>query len=71
MKFAAVKKLSRILAASILCGLILTLPACSTQQASRSGHEVANDTGSALGSLVDGVKAVVVWPFHVIGDLFS
>ena len=65
------KRLSRILAVSILCATLLTLPACSTQQASHSTHEVANDTGGALGSVVDGVKAIVVWPFHVIGDLFS
>ena len=42
---------------------------CATA-ANKTG-EVTNDTGSAVGSVLDGVGAVVMWPFHVIGDLLS
>ena len=40
-------------------------------EAAHTTGEVTDDTGSAVGSVLDGVGAVVMWPFHVIGDLFS
>lgn len=44
---------------------------CSSQQAAHTTGEVTNDTGSAVGSVLGAVGAVIMWPFHVIGDMFS
>jgi len=44
---------------------------CASQQAAHTTGEVTSDTGSAVGSVLNAVGAVVMWPFHVIGDMFS
>jgi hypothetical protein len=63
------KNLKRTLPILILSSTIAI--GCASQQAAHTTGEVTNDTGSAVGSVLDGVGAVVMWPFHVIGDLFS
>jgi hypothetical protein len=45
----------------------IALAACST--AANKTDEVGNDTGSAVGSVGNGVVSVVEWPFHVIADI--
>ena len=60
-----------ILPILVLASVALTIPACSSQQAEHKTNEVTNQTGSAVGSVLDAVGAVVMWPFHLIGDLFS
>jgi hypothetical protein len=60
-------KLNRALPIIILTSAL----AMGCAEAAHTTGEVTNDTGSAVGSVLDGVGAVVMWPFHVIGDLFS
>ena len=48
---------------------MLALGSCA--DAAHTSGEVTNDTGSAVGSVLDGVGAAIMWPFHVVGDLFS
>jgi hypothetical protein len=50
----------------LLCASI-GASACAT--ASNTTDEVGNDTGSAVGSVGNGVVSVVEWPFHVIADI--
>jgi hypothetical protein len=45
----------------------LTFVACAT--AANKTDEVGDDTGSAVGSVGNGVVSVVEWPFHVIADI--
>lgn len=45
----------------------ITIAACAT--AANKTDEVGNDTGSAVGSVGNGVVSVVEWPFHVIADI--
>ena len=60
-------KLKRALPILILTGTL----AMGCAEAAHTSGEVTNDTGSAVGSVLDGVGAVIMWPFHVIGDLFA
>lgn len=64
-------KLKHVLPILVLASATLAIPACSSQQAEHKSNEVTNQTGSAVGSVLDAVGAVVMWPFHLVGDLFS
>ncbi len=57
------------LAAAILA-IAIAAPGCSSQQAAHTTGEGTADTGSAVGSVLHAVGAVIMWPFHVIEDLF-
>jgi predicted small secreted protein len=59
-------KLQRLVPMLALCASI-TLAACAT--AANTTDAVGDDTGSAVGSVGNGVVAVVEWPFHVIADI--
>ena len=62
-------KLKRALPIIILSTTIII--GCASQQAAHTTGEVTEDTGNAVGSVLGAVGAVIMWPFHVIGDLFS
>ena len=51
--------------------LLTSTLAMGCAQAAHTTGEVTDDTGSAVGSVLSGVGAVIMWPFHVVGDLFS
>ena len=51
--------------------LLTSALAMGCAEAAHTTGEVTNDTGNAVGSVLDGVGAVIMWPFHVIGDLFA
>jgi hypothetical protein len=59
-------KLSRLIPILALCAS-MSVAACAT--AANKTDEVGNDTGSAVGSVGDGIVSVVEWPFHVIADV--
>lgn len=59
------------IAAALLAGAIVAMPGCASQQAAHTTGEITADTGSAVGSVLHAAGAVIMWPFHVIGDLFS
>jgi hypothetical protein len=59
-------KLQRFLPLLLLCASV-TAASCAT--AANKTDEVGNDTGSAVGSVGNGVVSVVEWPFHVIADV--
>lgn len=53
---------------------ILLLAATLSMGCATAAHktgEVTDDTGSAVGSVLSGVGSVIMWPFHVVGDLLS
>ncbi|HUY28065.1 MAG TPA: hypothetical protein VMV27_11650 [Candidatus Binataceae bacterium] len=64
-------KVKHILPILVLASVALAIPACSSQQAEQKTNEVTDQTGSAVGSVLDAVGSVVMWPFHLVGDLFS
>jgi hypothetical protein len=55
----------------IVLSAMLTLPACSSYQAEATTNDVTADTGSTVGSVLGAVGSVVMYPFHLVGDLFS
>jgi len=59
-------KMQRLVTLLALCASI-AIAACST--AANKTEEVGSDTGSAVGSVGNGVVSVVEWPFHVIADI--
>lgn len=68
---STIDTIKRTLPILLLAGAITIVPGCASQQAAHTAGEVTADTGSAVGSVLDGVRAVIMWPFHVVGDLFS
>jgi hypothetical protein len=63
-------KIKRVIPVLVLAST-LTVFGCASQQAAHTTGEVTADTGSAVGSVLGAVGAVIMWPFHVIGDMFS
>ena len=59
-------KLQRLIPILALCASV-GVGACAT--AANKTDEVGSDTGSAVGSVGNGVVSVVEWPFHVIADI--
>ena len=52
-----------------LLALTFSITAASCATAANKTDAVGDDTGSAVGSVGNGVVSVVEWPFHVIADI--
>jgi hypothetical protein len=52
----------------LLVGALFVIPGCA-EHVENSAHEVTNDTGNTVGSVLDGVGSVVMYPFHVVADV--
>lgn len=65
------RKISTALPILLILGAITLVPACASQQAENTTNAITNSTANATSSLFDGIEAVILWPFHIIGDLFS
>ncbi len=62
---------NKILPVLLVAGALLAAPGCSTQQAQYKTNEVENQTGSTVDSVLDGVGSVIMYPVHLVGDLFT
>ncbi|MHB8384611.1 MAG: hypothetical protein ACYDC3_20005 [Candidatus Binataceae bacterium] len=65
------RKISSALPMLLILGAITLVPACASQQAENTTNAVTNTTADATSSLFDGIEAVVLYPFRLLGDLFS
>jgi hypothetical protein len=54
-----------------IAGALFVVPGCASQQAEYTTDQVTNTTGSTVGSVLDATGSVIMYPFHLIGDLFS
>jgi len=61
-------KIKRIVPVLLVMGALFVIPGCA-EHVENSAHEVTNDTGRTVGSVLDGVGSVVMYPFHVVGDI--
>ena len=61
-------KIKRIVPIMLFASALFVIPGCA-EHVDESAHEVTNDTGSTVGSVLDGVGSVVMYPFHVVGDI--
>jgi len=62
------KRISPIL---LVAGALFIVPGCASEQAENTTNRVTNDTGNAVGSVLDATGHVIMYPFHLVGDLFS
>jgi hypothetical protein len=61
-------KIRRIVPIMLVVGALFVIPGCA-ERVENSAQEVTNDTGHTVGSVLDGVGSVVMYPFHVVGDI--
>ena len=54
-----------------VAGALFMLPGCASEQAEHTTNEVTSSTSNTVGSVLDGVGSVIMYPFHLVGDLFS
>ncbi len=47
------------------------LSGCASQQAEYTTDRVTNSTSNTVGSVLDATGHVIMYPFHLVGDLFS
>lgn len=64
-------KLKQILPMLFVAGALFVVPGCASQQAEYTTDQVTNSTGNTVGSVLDATGSVIMYPFHLIGDLFS
>ena len=64
-------KMRRMFPILLVAGALFVLPGCASQQAEHTTNEVTNSTSNTVGSVLDAVGSVVMYPFHLVGDLFS
>jgi len=61
-------KIKRIVPIFLLTGALFVIPGCA-EHVDESAHEVTNDTGSTVGSVLDSAGDVIMYPFHVVADI--
>lgn len=61
-------KIKRIVPIFLLTGALFVIPGCA-EHVDESAHEVTNDTGNTVGSVLDSAGDVIMYPFHVVGDI--
>jgi hypothetical protein len=64
-------KIKQALPVLFVAAALFVVPGCASQQAEHTTNEVTNSTSNTVGSVLDGVGSVVMYPFHLVGDLFS
>ncbi len=64
-------KFKRILPVMIICGAVLVAGGCASEQAENTTNNVTNTTAGTVGSVLNGVGSVIMYPFRLVGDLFS
>lgn len=55
----------------LILGALTLVPACASQQAENTTNAVTNTTADTTSSLFSGIESVILYPFRLIGDLFS
>ena len=64
-------KKKQILPVLVVAGMLLVLSGCASQQAEYTTDRVTNSTSNTVGSVLDATGHVIMYPFHLVGDLFS
>ena len=64
-------KMKRIFPILFVAGALFLVPGCASQQAEHTTNQVTNSTSDTVGSVLNGVGSVIMYPFHLVGDLFS
>ncbi len=62
---------NKIFPIMFVAGVLLAAPGCSTQRAEHKTNEVTAQTGGTVDSVLDAVGSVIMYPVHLVGDLFT
>ena len=63
--------IKRALPIVVFASAIFIVTGCASQEAEHKTYEVEGQTGSAVGSVLDAAGAVIMYPVHLVGDLFT
>jgi hypothetical protein len=64
-------KKKQILPILLVVGALFAFSGCASEQAEYTTDRVTNTTSSTVGSVLDATGHVIMYPFHLVGDLFS
>ncbi len=64
-------KKKQILPVLLAAGALFVMSGCASQQAEYTTDRVTNSTSNTVGSVLDATGHVIMYPFHLVGDLFS
>jgi hypothetical protein len=64
-------KKKQILPILLVAGAFLAVSGCASEQAEHTTDRVTNTTSNTVGSVLDATGHVIMYPFHLVGDLFS
>jgi len=71
MEILHMSNIRRIFPILLVAGSLFVVSGCASQQAEQTSNAVTNSTSNTVGSVLDGVGSVIMYPFHLVGDLFS
>ena len=64
-------KIKRNLPILLVVGALFVFTGCASEQAEYTTNRVTNTTSNTVGSVLDATGHVIMYPFHLVGDLFS
>ena len=64
-------KIRRSVPILLIAGTLFIFTGCASEQAEYTTDRVTNTTGNTVGSVLDATGHVIMYPFHLVGDLFS
>jgi len=64
-------KKKQILPILLVAGALFAISGCASEQAEYTTNRVTNTTSNTVGSVLDATGHVIMYPFHLVGDLFS
>jgi hypothetical protein len=64
-------KIKQMVPSLLVVGALFIAPGCASQQAENTTSAVTDSTSNTVGSVLGGVGSVIMYPFHLVGDLFS
>jgi hypothetical protein len=64
-------KIKRNLPILLVAGALFIFTGCASEQAEYTTNRVTNTTSNTVGSVLDATGHVIMYPFHLVGDLFS
>jgi hypothetical protein len=64
-------KIKQVLPILLFAGALFAVSGCASQQAEYTTDRVTNSTSDTVGSVLDATGHVIMYPFHLVGDLFS
>jgi hypothetical protein len=65
------RKRARFVPVVLTLAAITLVPACASQQAEDTTNKITDTTAQATSSVFSGLESIILYPFRLIGDLFS